>query len=106
MRYYDFMFNNIVEVKMNDKELTYTIILPGVAKSDVSVTISNNNLRIETTKKTAFGERFIYNDEYNYSKKYVVEKATSKLLDGVLTITIPAKQFKQEKLISHKLNIE
>lgn len=92
-----FMFHNIVEIKMNEKELKYIAIIPGVDKDNINVTISNNHLHIETTKATAFGEKFIYNDEYNYSKKYIVEEATSKLLDGVLTITIPAKEKKQVK---------
>lgn len=95
---FDFMFNNIVEVKMSDKELKYIIIIPGVAKENVNVSISNNRLSVETTKKTAFGDKFVYNDEYNYSKQYLVEKATSKLLDGVLTITIPAKEIEKQKL--------
>lgn len=93
-----FKINNIVEIKMSDNQLTYIIILPGIAKDKVNVSISNTKLSVETTEKTAFGEKFVYNDEYDYSKKYLVAKATSKLLDGVLTISIPAKQQEKDKV--------
>jgi HSP20 family molecular chaperone IbpA len=43
---FDFVFNNIVSVKMNDKELKYVMIVPGVSKENVNITISNNKLRV------------------------------------------------------------
>lgn len=101
---FDFMFNNIVSIKMSNKELKYIIIVPGVSKENVNITISNSKLKVQTTEKTAFGEKFVYNDEYNYSKKYLVEKAKSTLVDGVLTISIPAKEIKQEKV--HQITID
>lgn len=94
----EYIFGDIVKIKTNNKELKYTIILPGVQKSDINVTISNTKLSVETKENTAFGEKFIYNDEYNYSKKYLVEQATSTLVDGVLTITIPAREIEKEKV--------
>lgn len=100
----DYLFTNIVSVKMNEDNLQYVIILPGISKDKVSITVSSNQLTVKTEEKTAFGKKFFYTDEYNYGKKYIVSKAKSTLLDGVLTITIPLKEPAQNKV--HNIVIE
>lgn len=101
---FNYMYTNIVSIKMNDQNLQYIVILPGISKDKVSITVSNNRLTVETTQKTAFGKKFFYTDEYDYGKKYIVSKAKSTLIDGVLTITIPVKEKVENKV--HNITIE
>lgn len=97
MLFYNY-FNNIVSVSKNDKRIKYKIILPGIEKEDVDINLSANELTIKTKTETAFNEKFYYRDAYNYDKEYKVSEAKSTLKNGVLTIIIPAKEKKEEKV--------
>lgn len=97
------MTTDIVKIKMDENKLVYTIILPGIEKEKVKILMTDNSLSIETIEPTAWGKKFIYKDEYSYSKKYDIEKTQSTLKNGVLVISIPVKP--QKKIKAHEIVI-
>lgn len=102
------MFDKIVcdltSVKADKQFLEYKIIIPGVSKENIIISITNKKLFVKTKEKTAFGELYQFQDEWNYDKYFEVSKAKANLQDGVLTILIPRKQEQIEK--ENIINIE
>lgn len=98
------MTTDIVKIKMGEKDLKYIVILPGIEKEKVKISIADNSLMIETIEPTAWGEKFFYKDCYSYSKRYDIEKTKSTLKNGVLTISIPLKP--QKTIKTHQIVID
>ena len=94
----DFNIFDVVTVKMKDDNLLYQIILPGVKKEDISISVTANNLTVETKCKTAYGQTFKYSDSWKYGKLFKIDQAKANLENGVLTITIPKKQIPKQEI--------
>ena len=94
-----FVFNkDWVTVNVDDNGVVYKAIIPGVDKKNISISVTNDKLKIETDEKTEFGTKFSYVDEYEYGKYYQIDNSKATLKNGVLTITIPKKQLSKQEV--------
>jgi HSP20 family molecular chaperone IbpA len=84
------------DITTSGNQLTLSIDLPGVKRTDLKITVEGRNLLISGKQK---GKDFKYS--YCVDKQYEPESATSKLEDGVLTIKFEKK--KVEKIFEIKV---
>lgn len=87
-----------VTVKVNEQSVVYKAIIPGVEKKDIAVSVTNEQLKIETKKETQFGNKFSYIDQYDYKHNYQIDNTKASYKNGVLTITIPKKEIPQQEI--------
>lgn len=70
-------------VKTDDATAVLTIDLPGVKRSDLSVTVDKTTLQIESTRDGKKSKRnYVINDDYD------PKSLTATLEDGVLKVTL------------------
>lgn len=90
----------LTDIKETDKEITYTIDMPGLKKEDITIDASENNLQIHAQKHEENKQE--ENGTYRRERRYtgfkrtfrLPENATAKEAkatyeDGVLTVSIP-----------------
>jgi len=106
-------FDMVVDMKENDNDFILTAELPGIDKSNIDVSISNNLLTIsaekneETVKentKLHLSERYFgsFKRTITIPKFVDSDNISAKYRDGVLQVVMP----KQEKSNSKSLKIE
>lgn len=82
----------------SDKEIVFNFELPGKAKEDIKVFCKNNALNIKVKNKDNFNiDLDEYSDYYN-DEEYDFNNTKAKMLNGMLTVSIPKKQ-EEQKLI-------
>lgn len=90
------------KVRFNeDGSGTYTFLMPGVEKEDISVEVSDNKIHI--TAKVS--DQDIFNKEYHSTLEFPslnAEEVKTSYKNGVLKILIP----KDQKKITRKVSIE
>lgn len=100
---YNFVRFDTVSIDKQEGKLQYKFVLPGVDRNDITISITNNKLTVQTKQQAFFGQKFKYVDTYNYDANYKVQDAKAKLSNGILTITIPQKKVKEK---SKQITIE
>lgn len=104
--------DNGSEITESDQSVTIRLEMPGVKKSDISITYHNDIIAIQADKKELLGED---NDRYqhrgisygNIKRNYSVNdidfsKATAELDQGVLSLQLPKRPEKQPKTLPIK----
>lgn len=92
--------NKSIDVKIKDDDISYQIdfIVPGVKKNHLSVLVDGKILSVDVNSPEGTiikSKRIVLPN--------VVPNITSKLEDGILTVTIPKEQIKKDK---YKVDIE
>ena len=79
---------------------TITFDVAGAKKSDISVVLSENSLKV-TCKRVIFGKTQTVNESFVVGKNVIRDEITSSYQDGVLTIKVPldTKATVKEKII-------
>ena len=75
------------KVEQDEKAWTVTLDLPGIAKDELSITIEDSIVRIETRKEA----KRQFKAAYELPQDLDAEASTAKLEDGVLTLTLVKK---------------
>ena len=99
------------DVKETDKEIEFSVDLPGFDKKDISLTLSDGYLRVEANRedKQEDGNRYIRRERnFSCSRTFYVgdaiteEDVNAKYDNGTLVLVVP----KKEKEIKKCKNIE
>jgi len=99
-----------MDMKENDNEVSVSVELPGLSKSDIKVSVKNDVLSITGEKKAEKTEEKenVHRVErtYGYFKRSVAlpvevdsEKVKASFKDGVLKVTLPKVEAKKPKEI-------
>ncbi len=81
-------------IKDTETEKTIQILMPGVKKQNISITVENNKVVVKL-KDIVFEYPFVNPNlryEFDVDENFDMEHAKSSLEDGILTITIPKKE--------------
>lgn len=101
-------FTPVVEAGWNDSYLNLRAILPGVAESDVRVTVQNNQLVIEGVRKAPEGFEKNGFTQLAYGKFHAawtlpagldLERVSCHLRNGILEIQVPILEASKPKQI-------
>ncbi len=112
---------NIIE---NDKQFQIQVQASGFAKEEASISLSGDRIEISllhkeennkdnTPSKDSNGERYIRHEfiSRNYKQSYVIpedvdrEKITASLENGILNVTLPKLELKQEENLVRQISI-
>jgi HSP20 family molecular chaperone IbpA len=87
----------------DDNNYYYTFVFPGISQTDINVNYSgtDNKLTVEITKESAYTSKNKY--QIYLPTNINPTASTSKLVNGVLTITVPKKE---EEKVEIKVTIE
>ena len=96
------MKTDIIE---NEKEYILNMEVPGFNKENIKISLEQKYLTIEINKETKKGEtKYLLKERYEgkFSRTFYVgtvdrTNIKAKVEDGILTITLPKKELKEEK---------
>jgi HSP20 family protein len=103
-----------IDLKEDDKELVLTAELPGIAKENLDVNITEDSVTIKGERKEdkeeqAKGYHFRESSYGSFHRviplpvEVVADKATAKLKDGVLTLNLPKSKASKRKGVQIKV---
>lgn len=87
-----------VEQKKNeDGSLAVSIDVPGIKQEDITIEIADNMVQIKGERKTATSS-YAVSKALTIPEGYSSDDVSAELIDGVLTITLAAKQLPQKEV--------
>ena len=97
----------VADIWETDKAVKAVIDMPGVNKEDIKINVKDNGIEIKAEKKEEKKEekKGIYREERRYTGFYrfiplpentIPEKTEAEYKNGVLELTIPKKEVKEE----------
>ncbi len=95
-----------IEAKLVDSSLVIELVLAGILKENISIEAEDNNLIItlddkavakEIRKTWSVSKSNLVYDYSQYEESIKIDEISSKLENGILTITIPKKERATEK---------
>lgn len=106
----DYLNNNSnILIDQNDKSYFLSLDMPGIDKSDISITIDEDIININAERKSGAEDVYANLDGYKYSKSFyvpensLVNKIKARSKNGVLILEIP--KMKKEKKQIKKIDV-
>jgi len=84
-----------------DQDFSVEIPLPGLSKNDIELEVVGKTFTIKTKLKEPTGYLKRYQDyrySYQLTDKYDLSKVEAAMVNGLLTIKVPLKEYKTESL--------
>lgn len=89
----------VVDVYESDAEYLVSVELPGVKNEDVALTLENDALRLEATRRQHVSEPVVYDRNFSLPEAVDRDKVNAQLKDGVLSLKLPKRPSSQPRQI-------
>lgn len=87
--------------KVENDRVIYRMVIAGVDKDNINLTILNDNIIVDVRKSNGDGEKdtVLYMRELTIDSQYDLDKAVSCYVNGVLDVEVPLKKKNKSKTI-------
>jgi len=89
----------LVDVYESDAEYLVAVELPGVKNEDVALTLENDAVHLEATRRTYVSEPVVYDRNFSLPEFVDRELVNAQLKDGVLSLKLPKRKSSQPRQI-------
>jgi HSP20 family protein len=89
----------IVDVYESEAEYLVSVELPGVKNEDVALTLEQDALRLEATRRANLNEPVVYDRSFSLPEGVDRERVNAQLKDGVLALKLPKRPSSQPRQI-------
>jgi HSP20 family protein len=79
----------VVDVYESDAEYLVNVELPGVKSEEVALTLEQEGLRLEATRRANISEPVVYDRSFSLPDGVDREQVNAQLKDGVLALKLP-----------------
>jgi HSP20 family protein len=87
----------IEQKKNEDGSLAVSIDIPGIKEEDITIEVEDNIVRVKGERKTATSS-YAVNKSILIPEGYSSDDVKAELVDGVLSLTLAAKQLPQKEI--------
>lgn len=92
----------VVDVFESDAAYQVHVELPGVVKDDVELTLEQDFVRLQATRKAYLSEPIVYDRVFSLPETVDRDQVTAQLEAGVLHLTLPKRASVQPRQIEVK----
>jgi HSP20 family protein len=89
----------IVDIYESDAEYLVAVELPGVKDEDVALTLEQDVLRLEATRRAYVSEPVVYDRHFSLPQVVDRDQVNARLKDGVLSLKLPKRPSAQPRQI-------
>jgi HSP20 family protein len=89
----------VVDVYESDAEYQVQVELPGVKNEDIGLTLEQDAMRLEATRKTHVSEPIVYDRTFSVPDAIDRDQVKAVLQNGVLSLTLPKRAAHQPRQI-------
>jgi HSP20 family protein len=89
----------VVDVYESDTEYLVSVELPGVKNEDIALTLEQDSVRLEATRRSFVTEPVLYDRTFTLPEFVNREEVNAQLKDGVLALKLPKRPSHQPRQI-------